>query len=248
MLGLGTGLCLVEATAPGFQLHIKEVFVSQIHQNTLVNFILKKKKQPITVVKDEEFFRFFEEGNRLFKEGKYSEAIASYKSCLEENPQAYKIHYYIGKCYMEMNEIELGQEEYEKVILGAKLEESPESAEAQAEASYLLGELSAKRKDKEVALKYFMRSLELDPQSEIYAYNVGDVCFSLRKIEEAIHYFSLASEIKPSWSDPYMKLGYVYLHKADYPSARKNFVKFLELDPEHPQAESIKKILEKLKK
>jgi tetratricopeptide (TPR) repeat protein len=207
---------------------------------------LKKEEQP--VAKDEKFYRFFEEGNRLFKEGKYSEAIASYKSCLDENPQAYKIHYYIGNCYMEMNEIELGQEEYEKVLQGAKQEESPESAEAQAEASYLLGELSAKRKDKEAALKYFMRCLELDPQNEIYAYNVGDVCFSLRKIEEAIHHFTLASEIKPSWPNPYLKLGYVYLHKADYPNARKNFIKFLELDPEHPQAESIKKILDTLKR
>lgn len=248
MSGLGTGLCLVEATAPGFQLHIKEVFVSQLYQNPRVNFILKKKKQPITIVKDEEFFRFFEEGNRLFNEGKYSEAIASYKSCLGKNPQAYKIHYYIGKCYMEMNEIELGQEEYEKVILGAKLEESPESAEAQAEASFLLGELSAKRKDKEAALKYFMRSLELYPQSEIYAYNVGDVCFSLRKIEEAIHYFTLASEIKPSWPDPYMKLGYLYFHKADYQKAKESFGKFLELAPEHPQAKNIKEALERLKK
>ena len=84
MIGLGTGWCLIEATALGFQLHIKKVFVSQLSQNPRVNFELKKQEQP--VAEYEKFFRFFEEGNRLFKEGKYSEAIASYKSCLDENP------------------------------------------------------------------------------------------------------------------------------------------------------------------
>ncbi|MFB0564224.1 MAG: tetratricopeptide repeat protein, partial [Candidatus Aminicenantaceae bacterium] len=104
------------------------------------------------------------------------------------------------------------------------------------------------RKDKEAALNYYKEALEFDPRNENLVYTLGDICFSLRKIEDAIHYFNLASEIKPAWADPYLKLGYVYLRQEDYQKAKENLNKFLKLEPDHPQAESIKEILARLEK
>jgi len=251
MTNLGSGLCLIEASALGFQSHVERVSISQVNPNNRVNFKLKRIEpapEEKEEAKEDMFFKYFEEANKLFEEGKYKEAIVTYKLCLDENPEAYQIHYYIGNCYKEMDEIGLAQEEYEKVAQGLKQEKKLDLAEIQSEVLSFMGELSLERKDKEAALKYYKEALELDPRDENLAYTVGEVCFSLRKIEEATYYFNLASELKPTWADPYLKLGYVYLRQEDYRKAIENFNRFLELEPDHPQAESIKEIIVRLGK
>ena len=251
MINLGSGLCLIEASAPGFQSHVERVSISQINPNNRVNFKLKRIELPPEEKEeaiDEMFFKYFEDANKIFKEGKYKEAIVTYKLCLDENPEAYQIHYYIGNCYKEMDEIGLAQEEYEKVAQGLEQEKRPDLAEIQSEVLSFMGELSLERKDREAALKYYKEALELDPRDENLAYTVGEVCFSLGKIEDAVYHFNLASELKPTWANPYLKLGYVYLRQEDYQKAKENFNKFLELEPDHPQAENIKEIIVRLEK
>jgi len=80
------------------------------------------------------------------------------------------------------------------------------------------------------------------------AYNVGEIYFSTQKIDEAIHYFTISTQIKPDWPLPYLKLGYVYLNKGDYSNAEANFKKFLEMDPNSPEAPTVQNILEYIAK
>ena len=86
------------------------------------------------------------------------------------------------------------------------------------------------------------------PDNEVLAYNVGEIYFSNRKIDEAIHYFELSIEIKPDWPASYLKLGYAYLNKGDNEKAKLNFNKFLELDPESSEAPAVKNIVDYLEK
>jgi len=88
----------------------------------------------------------------------------------------------------------------------------------------------------------------MEATHEILAYNVGEILFSNAKMNEALEYFTMAATIKPTWSDAFLKLGYVHLNKTEYDKAKENFNQFLELDPDHPQAQSVRGILDYLEK
>jgi Tfp pilus assembly protein PilF len=80
------------------------------------------------------------------------------------------------------------------------------------------------------------------------AYNVGEIYFSNQNLDEAQKYFELATQIKPEWPDPYLKMGYVYLNNADNVNAVRMFEKFLTLEPEGERAALAKNILNAIKK
>lgn len=246
MFGMGSGWCRIEISAPGYELKTDKIKISQVYENYQLNFKLTKTEQ--SSADNVELPGFDEEGHKLYNEGKYEEAMASYKLFLRENPDAFEIHYVIGNCYKMLNKPDLAQTEYEKVIQESNPDLSPSTTKIQAAASTELGNIYLERDSKEIALKYFIKSLEFNSQNETLAYNVGEMYFSSGKIEEAIRYFTLASEVKPSWPDPYLKLGYAYLNKEQSSKAKESFEKVLELDPDHPQANSIKEILERLGK
>jgi lipoprotein NlpI len=67
-------------------------------------------------------------------------------------------------------------------------------------------------------------------------------------LDEALKYFDLAVKIRPDWPDPYLKLGYVYLNKADMAKAIEKFEKFLTLEPEGERAALARNILNAIKK
>jgi tetratricopeptide (TPR) repeat protein len=246
LTGLPSGYVKVEVTAPGFIPTSKNVEVSQINVNPQIVLYMKKAEEFIG--QDEDSSEIFEEGNILFEQGKYDEAIASYQGFLEKNPAAYQVRFNIGNCFREKNELEAAQQEFDTVLEKANMEEGPDALKVQAKALAAIGELFVMRDDIDKAREYFTQSLELNPQDEILAYNVGEILFSNAKMDEALEYFTMAATIKPTWSDSFLKLGYVHLNKTEYDKAKENFNKFLELDPDHPQAQSVRGILDYLEK
>ena len=75
---------------------------------------------------------------------------------------------------------------------------------------------------------------------------MGEIFFSNNNPDGAIKYYTLATEIKPQWAVPHVKLGYAYLNKGDIPSAKASFKRFLELDTGSEEAETIREILKSL--
>jgi tetratricopeptide (TPR) repeat protein len=244
--GLPSGYVKIEVSAPGFIPTSKNVEVSQININPQIILHLKKAEEFIG--QDEDSSGIFEEGNVLFEQGKYDEAIASYQDFLEKNPNAYQVRFNIGNCYREKNDLDSAQQEFEAVLEKANMEVGPDALKVQAKALAAIGELYVIKDDIEKAREYFAQSLERNSQDEILAYNVGEILFSNAKMDEALEYFTMAATIKPTWADAFLKLGYVHLNKTEYDKAKENFKKFLELDPDHPQAQSVKSILDYLKK
>lgn len=244
--GLPSGYVKVEVSAEGFIPTSKNVEVSQININPQIILYLKKAEEFIG--QDEDSSAIFEEGNVLFEQEKYDEAIESYQGFLEKNPNAYQVRFNIGNCYREKNDLDAAQQEFEAVLEKANTEEGPEALKVQAKALAAIGELYVRRDDIQKAREYFTQSLERNPQDEILAYNVGEILFSNAKMDEALEYFTMAATIKPNWSDAFLKLGYVHLNKTEYDKAKENFNKFLELDPDHPQAQSVRGILDYLEK
>lgn len=246
LAGLPSGFFKITVSAPGFIPLSKNVEVSQININPQI--ILQLKRAEEFIGQDSDSSGIFEEGNALYEQGRYDEAIVSFLDFLEKNPMAYQVRFNIGNCYREKNELDSAQQEFETVLEMANAEEGPEALKIQAKALAAIGELYVKRDDIEKARECFTQSLDRNPQDEILAYNVGEILFSNAKMDEALEYFTMAATIKPSWADPFLKLGYVYLNKTEYDKAKESFNKFLELDPDHPQAQSVRGILDYLEK
>jgi tetratricopeptide (TPR) repeat protein len=199
------------------------------------------------VIQDESTFAFLELGNQLFKDGKYDEAIAQYELFLEKNPQAYQVQVNIADAYREKGEYDKATELYNKLIeLAANDPTLGKEVAAKAQAG--IGDIYLRQNKIAEAQEYFKKSIENSPKDEVLAYNVGEIYFSNQNLDEAKKYFELASQIKPGWPDPYLKLGYVYLNKADNTNAIAMFEKFLTLEPEGERAALAKNILNAIKK
>ena len=248
ILGLGTGTWGVTASADGYIPTHKDIYIQQLELNPKMTLILKKiERSDKPMIEDETALNLVEKANQLFNESKYDEAIALLMQFLEKNPNVYQASLSIGDCYREKGEFDKSVEEYNKVLEQAKKDETM-GKEMTAKALAGIGECYFKREDFETAQNYFKESIESYPENEILAYNVGEIYFANQKIDEAIHYFDLSTQIKPDWGSPYLKLGYAYLNKGDYEKAQQNLNKFLELDPESPEAPNVKNIIEYLEK
>jgi tetratricopeptide (TPR) repeat protein len=248
ILGLGSGMWRVTASADNYIPSYKDINIQQLSLNPKMTLTLKKIEQTERpMIEDETALNLVEKANQFYNEQKYDEAIALLTQFLEKNPNVYQASLSIGDCYREKGEFDKALEEYNKVLEQAKNDETM-GKEMTAKALAGIGECYLKREDFETAQNYFKKSIESYPENEILAYNVGEIYFSNQKIDEAIHYFELSSQIKPDWSSPYLKLGYAYLNKGDYEKAEQNFDKFLELDPQSPEAPNVKNIIEYLEK
>ena len=251
LLGLGTGMWRVTASADGYIPTYKDIYIQQLELNPKITLTLKKiEESDKPIIEDEAFFNLLEEANLLFAEKNYDGAISLLEQFLEQNPGAYQTHLSTGDCYREKGEFDKAIEEYNKALEQALADEEM-GKETAAIALASLGETSLRQEDFEEAQDYFKQSIEMYPENEILAYNVGEICFSNQKIDEAIYYFELSTQIKSDWGPPYLKLGYTYLNKGDYEKAKLNLNKFLELDPESPEAPTVKNMvdyLEKIKK
>ena len=248
IMGLGSGTWRVIASAEGYISVYEDVYIRQLDRNPKITLFLKKTIQPDQImIGDDLTLGLLEKANQLFSEKKYDEAIALLKQFLEINPNVYQAIIGIGDCYREKGELEQALEEYNKALEQAKEDESM-GKEMTATALARIGECYMREEDFETAQDYFKLSIESYPENEILAYNVGEIYFSNHKIDEAIHYFELSTQIKSDWGPPYLKLGYAYLNKGDYENAKLNLNKFLELDPESPEAPRVENMIDYLEK
>ena len=248
IMGLGSGTWRVIASAEGYISVYEDVYIRQLDRNPKITLFLKKTIQPDQImIGDDLTLGLLEKANQLFSEKKYDEAIALLKQFLEINPNVYQAFIGIGDCYREKGELEQALEEYNKALEQAKKDESM-GKEMTAKALARIGECYMRKEDFETAQDYFKLSIESYPENEILAYNVGEIYFSNHKIDEAIHYFELSTQIKSDWGPPYLKLGYAYLNKGDYENAKLNLNKFLELDPESPEVPAVKNMIDYLGK
>lgn len=235
---LGTGDWKLTASKTGFIPFKKMIHISQMERNPEIT--LKLEKSQGAIISDNA--DIIDQGNVLFNEGKYEEAIATFRDFQSKTPDFFEIHLNIGNCFLKMEKYDEALAEFDEYIKKA-VDTTPE---IKAKALAATGEIHLKKGDMAKAQEFFKQSVDLNPKDEVLAYNVGEIFFSNNNFEEALKYFTLASQIKPEWSVSYLKLGYVYSNTGDMKAAVTNFNKFLELDPSNPEAESIKELVKSL--
>ncbi|MFQ6038097.1 MAG: tetratricopeptide repeat protein [Candidatus Aminicenantales bacterium] len=243
--GLGSGHWRILIQAPGYAPFQKTVDVMQLERNPSVKAVLKRLEERI--VEDVPGIELFEQGNALFKQGKYEQALAAFQEFLSANPDIFQAHFSLGNCYKETGDLEKALEEFQAVLEAADREKD-EDRKLVARTLAAIGEVHLKKGDLENAQDAFKQSLELLPEDAVLAYNVGEIHFSNQQLEKAVEYFEMATRIKPEWSAPYYKLGLVYVNRAENARAIQAFEKFLELEPDTERAASVRNILNYLKK
>lgn len=241
-IGLGTGEWRITASLPGYLPDKKALKLSQFTPNPLLVMTLEKITEATVQVDKASLLG---QGNQLYDEGKYEEALTAFKGFQTKTPEFIEVFINIGNCLQKMEKYDEAIAEYNKFLDATRAKN--EKIELQAQALASIGEIYVKQENMEKAQEFFVKSVELNPKNEILAYNVAEIFFGNNKNEEAAKYYQIASQIKPQWGIPYLKLGYVYLNLGDNQKAIEYFNKFMEVDPENPEVPNIKEVINGLK-
>jgi tetratricopeptide (TPR) repeat protein len=247
IIGIGTGDWMITVSAPGFEQVSQPCYVRQLATNPKITVTMKRAAPGSGVIQDEASFALLDEANLYYKDGKYDAALALYQQFLDKNPAAYQVLLSMGDCYREKEDYENAIKTYNTVIEQAKADPTL-GKELTAKALAALGLCHLRQNNLEEAQKYFRQSLDVSPEDETLAYNVGEIYFSNQKIDDALTYFELATKIKPDWPDPYLKLGYVYLNKGDMTKAVEYLEQFLKLEPNTERSAQVQNIINSIKK
>jgi len=210
--------------------------IQEVSNNPPVEIKLQKVEG---IVITDELTAALEEGNRLFEEKKYQEAIASYESLLAKTPDAYIIYINIGNCWFELQDYDKAEEAYKKV-----LEKEPDNYNV----ILLIGNCYANRGQEDKALEWYGK-IEFEKITDpMVLYNIGTSFTKQSKLEDALKFYKRAVELRPDFLDAIYQLGLTYLALGNNPEAMAAFENYLKYDSESERAAQVKGFIEFLKK
>lgn len=180
----------------------------------------------------------FNDGIRLFNEGKHEEAAQSFQKATEKEPFEPIYYNNLGETYIKMEKYEEAIEAYNKMN-----EIQPESYTANKK----LGELYGLKKEYEKAIPYYAKAAELSPEDPVAFYDIGACLINTHEYPSAIEALSKAVELKPDYALAYYQMGMIHVNQNQKDQAIKNLEKFLELAPEDPNAEVARQLIKYLK-
>jgi tetratricopeptide (TPR) repeat protein len=251
--GMGSGKWRITVTKEGYIGAYTDIPVSQLKPNPPLALTMKKAAGAEALRADEEHTSLLVQGNALLEEGKFDEALAAFEKFSAKYPEIYAVRLYVANACLKKGDLDRAESEFRGVLDKAVQAQGDAVRDKEISLRALagLGELALKRGDFTAAQESFRRALEISPEDAAAAYNVGEIFFSNQKVGDAIPYFELAVRIKKDWPKAYHRLGLVYLNKGDLDKALENLRKFVELDPQNPEAANVKATIaavEKMKK
>ena len=248
ILGLGTGMWRIIARAKGYFPSYTEQFVHQLSRNPDITLTLRKMSGLESLLSDKKAMKNLQEGNKLFEEGKYEEALKKFQEILKDHPDVFELHINLGNIYYEMGDYEKAEKEFNYVIQEAEKhrdklgDEVTDDIIARAYAG--IGNCYVKKKDYSKAKEYYEKSIKTYANNAGVAFNLGEIYYAEGNMDKALEMYSLASKLKPSWALPYYKLGYVYLAKAQLNKSLEAFKKFLSMTDENsPKYKEVKGLI-----
>jgi len=134
--------------------------------------------------------------------------------------------------------------EMAELLLQEELTKNPENSLAY---SYL-GDIFLKKKRYDGALDLFKKALNINPDNYENYFRIGQIFYYKKKGNLAIENFKKSYDLNPKLTFAYYHIGLSYLILLrDKENTIKNWEYFLEIAPEDPQYEKIRRIIELLK-
>jgi tetratricopeptide (TPR) repeat protein len=120
--------------------------------------------------------KHFDEGDMLFEQGLYDEAIEAYKKAIKMKPDWALAHNNLGLAYSKYNQKDLAIEEYNEAIrLDPHL----------GEAYYNLASIYYDRRSFEQAISFYKKTLEVNPNMAEAHYNLGAAYYETQQYDLA---------------------------------------------------------------
>ena len=226
----------IDFEKPGYMPKKISAQIKEYDRNPDIEVKLKKIEGLVITDELKEDLR---EGNKLFDEEKYVEAVESYKKIVEESPDTYIVYKNIGNCYFQMEKYDQAEEYYKKV-----LEKDPKNQEAML----LIGNCYANRGDEKKALEWYNKIEFEKIDDPMVLFNIGSNFYTQSKFEEALKYYKKAVEIQKNFLDAIYQLGLIYLNLGNSQDAIEVFESYLKYDQDSERASQVKGFIEFLKK
>jgi len=233
---LRNGLWNVDFQKEGYLPRRISLNISELRKNPDVEIALKKARAPLV---PKELLDKLDEGNKLFDEGRYDEAISSFENILASRPEFYQININIGNAYMKKEDYKQALASFQKV-----LEKDPQNVEALISSGNCYIEL----KENETAIALFKQIDKNDITDATTLYNIGTIFYNNDEVDMAIQYYEQSVVVQNDFVESYYQLGLAYLGRNDKENSLKNFQKYLEIDSTSEKAEQVKKFIEFLQK
>jgi tetratricopeptide (TPR) repeat protein len=250
-IGLGKGFISMTTAKEGFAPSTIQLEISGVKKNPEPKIILKKAVgNAATEGLSDSSKEMLLQGNALFEQKKFAEAMALYQEFIDKYPSLYKVKLNVANCLMELQEYDKAIAEYEKVLEGLNAEAADKKDNKLMAQLYAgIGDAYMRQNKFKEAEQYFKKSIDIDPADHALAYNVAEIMMQAGNADEAIRYYEMAIRIKPDWPKSYLKLGYAWLNRGNTQKAVESFTKFVETSPpDDPDVALAKDIIKKISK
>jgi Ca-activated chloride channel family protein len=124
------------------------------------------------------------EGNRLYKEGKYEEALKNYQKAMTEAPEKPELYFNIGDALFKQSQFPEAVKLYERSAGGGKADLQSNVFYNIGNAKYRIGRKGSDTDSLKEAVACYERSLEINPNDMDAKYNLEFARRELKKLEE----------------------------------------------------------------
>jgi len=115
---------------------------------------------------------------------------------LEENPEDHSLLVYMGKTYMEENELDKAEEYYRRAINIVETSNKRYASLFFLQTAYIdLGNLLIQKERFEEAIEYFNKAIAIDPNFPDTYYHIGMAYYNKGRFEEAYNMFRKVFEV-----------------------------------------------------
>lgn len=172
----------------------------------------------------------------MIEEGKQQEALAALDRAIELDDMIYEPLQTKGQVYYELGEYDKAKEQFDTAM---------EMGSSDPSNYYFLSEIFKNKGDKEKAEEYSQLYLdEADNVNVDVLFNMAAKALNESDDATAREYLDQIIAAEPEYADAYRELGYILIRDGDFPGAKENFQKYLELSPDAADAGEIVSMME----
>lgn len=181
--------------------------------------------------------RFFTEGLRYQREGRYAQAIEEYEKAISADPGNLEAYNNLGVLFKETGRLDQAVEAFQRALaLDPKYEKALNNLGV---VRYLKGQY-------EEAISLFKRAIVINATNLESHTNLGIIYLLAERLEDARGAFERALQLDPKHAETHYNLALLYERRGIWPKALAHYQRFIELaSPKH--AALVTKVRERLR-
>ena len=192
--------------------------VPKLHANIDVEWNLNS--DAFKEIKNLSLEKKLDKGLKLYKKGKYQQAIELYSEILAENPNEAVAYNRRGNVYLKLEQYDAALTDYNRAIAI-----NPDFLKAYNNRGNAYFQLKLYKS----ALADYTRVIEINPNLEFALYNRGNVFANLGNYAAAISDYNRALQINPNFAEVYNNRGICYKKLGENKKARADLKKAEQL-------------------